>query len=104
MTTETPAETAVQKTPVEYRQEEVAQYQANIHLYTSIAAALPSDWPAHLAHLKGSKNKHSDIAGVEDLNDVLLVSDLWAHDDAVAAIRSETVEMRKAKAILDALS
>jgi len=99
MTTETPAE----KTAVEYRQEEVAQYQANIDLYTSIAAALPSVWPAHLAHLKGSKNKHSDIAGVEDLDDVLLVSDLWAHDDAVAAIRSETVEMRKAKAILDAI-
>jgi hypothetical protein len=103
MTTEIPTETAVQKTPVEYRQEEVAQYQANIDLYTSIEAALPSEWPAHLAHLKGSKNKHSDIAGVEDLNDVLLVSDLWAHDDAVAAIRSETVEMRKAKAILDAI-
>jgi hypothetical protein len=52
-----------------------------------------------LAHLKGSKNKHADIASVQELDDVLLVSDLWAHDDAVAAIRSETVEMRKAHAI-----
>jgi hypothetical protein len=99
MTTENPAE----KTEADYRAEEVAQYQKNIDIYTSIAAALPSEWPSHLAHLKGSTNKHSDIAGIEDLDDVLLVSDLWAHDDAVAAIRSETVEMRKAKAILDAL-
>lgn len=99
MTTETPAE----KTAVEYRQDEVNQYQRNIDLYTSIAAALPSEWPTHLVHLKGSNNKHNDIAGIENLDDVLLVSDLWAHDDAVKAIRSETVEMQKAKAILNAI-
>ena len=97
-TNETTAPTAV-----ELREQEVAQYQANIDLYTSIAANLPSEWPAHLVHLKGSKNKHSDIATIEDLDDVALVGDLWTHDDAVAAIRTETIEMRKAQAILNAI-
>lgn len=92
-----------EKTPLQYREEEVAQYQKNIDLYTSIANNTPSEWPAHLLQFKGSRNKHADIAAIEDLDDVLLVSDLWAHDDAVAAIRTETVEMRKAQAILDAL-
>jgi hypothetical protein len=98
-----PTDNPIEKTPIQYREEEVAQYQRNIDLYTSIAAALPSEWPTHLVHLKGSNNKHNDIAGIEDLDDVLLVSDLWAHDDAVKAIRSETVEMQKAKAILNAI-
>jgi len=93
----------MEKTTIELREEEIAQYQSNIDLYTSIAAKLPSNWPAKLAHLKNSSNKHSDIATIEDLEDVTLVSDLWAHDEAVAAIRSETVEMRKAMAILEAL-
>jgi hypothetical protein len=90
--------------PVVARQEEVAQYEANIALYTNIANALPSEWPAHLAHLKGAKNKHEAIAEIENLDDVALVSDLWAHDDAQAAIRSETVELHKSKAILNAIS
>lgn len=90
-------------TPVEIREQEVAQYQTNIDLYTSIAANLPSEWPEHLAYLKGSKNRHADIATVENLDDVLLVGDLWTHDDAVVAIRTETIEMRKAQAILNAI-
>jgi hypothetical protein len=93
----------MEKTPIEIREEEIAQYQANIDLYNSIASTLPSEWPAALAHLKNSSNKHSDIATIENIDEVVLVSDLWAHDDALAAIRSETVEMRKAMAILEAL-
>jgi hypothetical protein len=90
--------------PVTIRQAEIDQYQANINIYTKIAAALPAEWPEHLAHLKGRTDKHSAIAQIEDLDDVLLVSDLWAHDDAVAALRAETVEMRKAQAILNAIT
>ena len=87
-------------TALEARRAEVAQYEKNIAMYQAIAASLPSEWPADLAHLKGSSNQHADIATVVDLDDVQLVSDLWAHDAAEAAIRAETVEKRKAEAIL----
>lgn len=92
-----------QESAIQQRIAEVAQYQQNINLYSAIASALPSEWPDHLRHLKGASNKHAAIADLEDLDDVALVSDLWAHDEAVAAIRTETVEMRKAQAILNAL-
>ena len=87
-------------TPLETRRAEVAQYQANIAMYTAIANSLPSEWPERLAQYKGSTNQHADIATLEDLDDVQLVGDLWAHDQAQAAIRAETIEKRKAEAIL----
>ncbi len=87
-------------TPLEARRQEVAQYEANIAMYTAIANSLPSEWPEHLAHLKDSTNQHADIATLQDLNDVELVGDLWAYDQAQAAIRAETIEKRKAEAIL----
>jgi hypothetical protein len=87
-------------TPLEARRQEVAQYEANIAMYTSIANSLPNEWPEHLAHLKGSTNQHADIATIENLDDVQLVGDLWAYDQAQAAIRAETIEKRKAEAIL----
>lgn len=87
-------------TPLEARRAEVAQYASNIEMYKAIAANLPSEWPAHLAHLKGAKDQHAAIAEIADLDDVTLASDLWAYDAAQAAIRAETVEMRKASAIL----
>lgn len=99
----TMSEQPVEKTPIELRQEEVAVYQANIDLYTSMASALPSEWPDHLVQFKGRTDRHEAIAEIEDLDDVTLVSDLWARDQATAAIRAETVEMRKAQAILTAL-
>lgn len=68
-----------------------------------MASALPSEWPDHLVQYKGRTDRHEAIAEIEDLDDVALVSDLWAHDQAVAAVRAETVEMRKAQAILTAL-
>jgi hypothetical protein len=89
-----------QITPLEARRLEVTQYEQNIAMYKAIANSLPAEWPEHLIHLKGSTNQHADIATVENLSDVELVSDLWAHDSAVAAIRAETVEKRKAEAIL----
>lgn len=93
-----------QMTPLESRQAEIAQYQANIATFTSIAANLPSEWPEHLIQYKGAKNKHEVISSIESLEDVELLSDLWTHDDAKSAIRTETLEMRKAIAILSTLS
>lgn len=93
----------IAKTPLELRREEVAQYSANIELYENIAAGLPSEWPAHLVHLKGNKDQHNAIAEIESLEDVALVSKLWAHDAATAAIRAEMVEKAKAEAILAVL-
>lgn len=88
---------------IDARIAEVAQYQQNINLYTAIAAALPSEWPDHLLLYKNSTDRHNDIASLQDLNDVALVGDLWAYDDAQKAIRAETIEMRKSQAILAAL-
>ncbi len=90
-------------TPLQARIAEVAQYEANIAMYKTMISSLPSEWPAHLAHLKGVADKHAAIASVEDLDDVILVGDLWAYDQAQAAVRAETIEMRKAAAILAVL-
>jgi hypothetical protein len=95
--------TTPELTPLEARQAEVDQYQANIELFTSIAAGLPSEWPSHLEHLKNEKSQHEAIAKVENLEDVELVSKLWAYESAQASIRSEMVEKAKAEAILNAL-
>jgi hypothetical protein len=90
-------------TPLEARIAEVAQYEANIALYTSMLAALPTEYPAHLAQYKGATDKHKVIGTIEDLADVELLSDLWAADDCHKAIRTETLEKRKAEAILAVL-
>lgn len=76
---------------------------AVIATYLSIAEALPSEWPSHLEHLRTRTDTHAAIALVEDLDDVALVSQLWAHDQAQASIRSNMVERAKSQAILDAL-
>ncbi len=90
-------------TPLEARIAEVAQYEANIALYTSMLAALPTEYPAHLAQYKGVTDKHKVIGTIENLADVELLSDLWAADDCHKAIRTETLEKRKAEAILAVL-
>jgi hypothetical protein len=92
-----------QITPLEARQAEVAQYEKNIELFTSIAAGLPSEWPTHLEHLKNEKNQHEAIAKIQNLADVELVGKLWAFESAQASIRSEMVEKAKAEAILKAM-
>jgi hypothetical protein len=89
--------------PIKARQDEIAQYEQNIATYTSIVANTPSEWPAHLLQYKGATNKHEVIASIEDLDDVELLSDLWTNADARAAIRTETLEKRKAEAILATL-
>jgi hypothetical protein len=90
-------------TPLQARIAEVAQYQANIQMYTSMLANLPTEWPSRLIEYKDATNKHEVIGKVEDLDDVELLSDLWAADDCRKAIRTETLEMRKAQAILTVL-
>ena len=90
-------------TPLEARRAEVAQYQANIAMYESISATLPTEWPDHLLQYKTATDRHATIGQVENLDDVALLSDLWTGDDCRKAIRTETLEMRKASAILAVL-
>jgi hypothetical protein len=90
-------------TPLETRQAEVDQYTANIAMYQTILTSLPTEYPAHLEQFKGAIDKHSVIATVDDLDDVDLLSKLWAADACKASIRSEMVERAKAQAILDVL-
>ena len=89
-------------TPLEARIAEVAQYEANIALYRTILETLPTEWPERLLQFKGSKNQHEDIAAVDD-NDVDLLSKLWYADDCLKAVKTETLELTKAKSILNAL-
>lgn len=90
-------------TPLQARIAEVAQYESNINMYTAMVANLPKEWPARLLEYKDAANKHEAIGKVENLKDVELLSDLWAADDCHKAIRTETVEKRKAEAILKVL-
>ncbi len=90
-------------TPLQARQAEVAQYEANIAMYTALLATLPQEWPTRLLEYRGATDKHAVIATVDNMDDVDLLSQLWYADQCYAAIRSETVEMNKAKAILNVL-
>ena len=87
-------------TPLEARRAEVAQYQQNIDTFKVLVEQLPSELPAHLEKYRDRKDRHEAAAEIEDLDDVTLLSDVWFHDDCKARVRSETVEMRKAAAIL----
>jgi hypothetical protein len=90
-------------TPLEARIAEVAQYETNIAMYTSMLANLPTEWPAHLQQYRGATDKHNVIGSISNLDDVELLSDLWTADDCIKAIRTETLEKRKAQAILTVL-
>lgn len=94
----------MEMTAKQIREAEVAQYTKNIEMFTTILATLPTEWPSHLEQYRGSKNQHDDIASVEDLDDVELLSKLWYADEVKKAIRTETVERTKAQAILNILS
>ncbi len=94
---------AILLTPLQARQAEVAQYEANIVLFKKILVSLPTVWPAHLEKYRGSKNEHDDIATVQDLDDVQLLGQLWYADRIKKSIRTETIECVKAKAILNVL-
>lgn len=85
---------------IEARRAEVAQYEANIAMYQAILQTLPTEWPANLADLRSVPNRHAAAAEIESLDDVALLSQLWYADDCRAAIRAETVELTKSRAIL----
>jgi hypothetical protein len=91
------------KTPKQIREEEVAAYQANIARYQSILATLPTEWPERLLAHRDAANQHDEIAKVQDLDDVELLAKLWYADTCRKFIRTETLEMTKAKAILSTL-
>jgi hypothetical protein len=89
--------------PIAARRDEVAQYDANIAMYTAIYAGLPKQWPAHLEQYRGNKDHQGTIDQIEDLDDVVLLSQLWYADECHKAIRTETLERTKAASILAAL-
>ena len=91
-----------QVTPLQARIAEVAQYEANIVLYKTILETLPTEWPERLLQYKGAKNQHDAIADVAS-TDVELLSKLWYADECVKAVKTETLELTKSKAILDVL-
>ena len=90
-------------TPLQARIDEVAQYESNIALYQSMLVNLPTEYPAHLLEYKDATDKHAVIGKIANLDDVNLLSDLWIADDCIKAIRTETLEKRKAEAILSVL-
>lgn len=85
------------------RQKEVDEYNKSIEMYKLISNSLPSEWPPHLIQFKGRSDLHAAISEIENLDDVELVSNLWAHDQAQASIRANIVERSKAQAILNVL-
>ena len=91
-----------QVTPLQARIAEVAQYEANIALYKTILETLPTEWPENLLQYRGAKNQQQTIAGV-DSADVELLSKLWYADDCANAVKTETSEMIKSKAVLNVL-
>ena len=89
-------------TPLEARIAEVAQYEANIALYETILETLPTEWPERLLQYRSAKSKHDTIAGVPSA-DVELLSKLWYADECAKAIKTETLELTKSRAILNVL-
>jgi hypothetical protein len=94
---------AEQTAALEARRIEVAQYQQNINTFQTILATLPNELPEHLQAFRSRADRHAAAAEIENLDDVALVSDVWFYDELQGRVRSETVEMRKAAAILAVL-
>ena len=91
-----------QVTPLQARIAEVEQYEANIALYKTILETLPTEWPERLLQHRGSKTQHDTIATV-DSADVELLSKLWYADECIKAIKTETLELTKAKSVLNVM-
>ena len=96
-------ENQTQLTPLQAREAEVAAYEANIAMYQTILAGLPTQWPERLLQYRDAADKHKAAGEVDDLDDVSLLSQLCYADQCYQAIRSETVEKTKAEAILATL-
>lgn len=87
---------------IAHREEEVAQYDANISLYETILAGLPTSWPKRLEQFKGRTDQHQAITEC-DADDVELLSQLIYAEQVARTIRAEKLERTKAAAILAAL-
>jgi len=88
--------------PIQSRRDEVSQYDANISMYQSIAATLPTAWPKELEEHRHPKNQHKALRNVP-AEKVQQLAELWYADDVAHAIKTETLERTKAAAILAAL-
>lgn len=88
--------------PIETRRQEIAQYDANIAMYQTIAQQLPDKWPAELEEHRNPKNQHKALKDVP-ADKVQQIAELWYADDVKQAIKTETLERTKAAAILAAL-
>jgi hypothetical protein len=88
--------------PLQARRDEVAQYTANIAMYQTILATLPTVWPDNLLEHRHPKKAHEAIDQVP-VEHVQTISELWYADELAHLIRTETLERTKAAAILAAL-
>ena len=93
----------ITQTPLEARQQEVDQYTANIAMYQSILATLPTEYPARLEQYIGRTDLQTVVAEIENLDDVELVAQLMYAQQCKASIRAEIAERTKAAAILAVL-
>ena len=93
--------TTVQPTQLELRQMEIQQYETNIVMFKAILATLPTEYPEHLIQYKDAEDHHITIGKIDNLDDVELLSQLWYADECYKRIRSEMVELQKAKAIFN---
>jgi len=88
--------------PIQTRRDELAQYNANIAMYQTILATLPTTWPDNLLEHRHPKNAHEAIDQVP-AEHLQTVAELWYADELAHLIRTETLERTKAAAILAAL-
>jgi hypothetical protein len=90
---------------IEMREQEVYQYQVNINNFESMITALgdlPTQWPAHLVQYRGLTRDQMAVA-IEDDDELDVASGLAFRDELKARIRSEKMEQRKSKMVLDTL-
>jgi hypothetical protein len=90
---------------IEMREQEVYQYQVNINNFESMITALgdlPTQWPAHLVQYRGMTRDQMAVA-IEDDDELDVASGLSFRDELKARIRSEKMEQRKSKMVLDTL-
>lgn len=90
---------------IDMRENEVYQYQININNFESMIeslGSLPVQWPAHLVQYRGM-SRDQMAASIEDDDELEIASGLAFRDELKARIRSEKMEQKKAKLVLDTL-
>jgi predicted subunit of tRNA(5-methylaminomethyl-2-thiouridylate) methyltransferase len=92
-------ETQPEKTLLELRREEVAQYGANIAMHEAILLSLPTEWPEDLVEYRNPADPHKAIDFVPE-DRVEEVAKLWFADETRHCLKTEKLERAKAAAIL----